>query len=201
MPVDAVVFDYGGVLLSWDPRHLYRKLFADPDEMEFFLAEVGFAEWNLEQDRGRPWDEAVAELSAQFPHRAQLIAAYHERWAESIEGPIDGTVAVLEELVGRGIPCYGLTNFSGETYRAVLDMFDFFGLLSGNVVSGDEGVVKPDPAIYKILCDRYDLTPGRTLFVDDAVVNVDGAVRFGLRALQFTGPGELRLALERHFAE
>jgi 2-haloacid dehalogenase len=191
-PIDAVIFDLGGVLIDWNPRHLYRKLFDDEAAMETFLGEVCAPAWNLEQDRGRPWAAAIAELSAQHPDQAELIAAYRARWPEMLNGPIAGTVAILEELDGAGTALFALTNWSAETYPHAEQIYGFLGRFRAVVVSGRIGLIKPDAAIYRHAIARFGVAPERTLFVDDSAKNVAGAAAVGLRAIRFTTPDALR---------
>jgi 2-haloacid dehalogenase len=197
MGVSAVVFDVGRVLVQWDPRHLYRTLFPDPDEMESFLSEVCTPAWNLELDRGMDWDEALSERIARFPRFEREIRAFRERWDEMVPGAIDGTVGLLEALAARGIPCFALTNFNAHTFARTRARFPFFGLLSGAVVSGEEGLLKPDPRIYHLLTTRYALDPAETLFVDDVQANIEAARACGWHALQFTNAVALREDLAR----
>lgn len=194
-PIGAVVFDVGGVLLDWDPRYLYRSLLPDEESVERFLAEVCTPSWNAAQDAGRDWDEAVAVLTAQFPEYADLIRAYHERWPETVAGAFEDTVAVLRELRAAGVPTYALTNFSAEKWEIAVERWSFLGELDGAVVSGRERVTKPDPAIYRLLLERYALTPETTFFTDDVAANVEGARRVGLRAELFVGADALRAQL------
>lgn len=191
-PIDAVIFDLGGVLIDWNPRHLYRKLFDDEAAMETFLGEICAPAWNLEQDRGRPWAAAIAELSAQHPDQAELIAAYRARWPEMLNGPIAGTVAILEELDGAGTALFALTNWSAETYPHAEQIYGFLGRFRAVVVSGRIGLIKPDAAIYRHAIARFGVAPERTLFVDDSAKNVAGAAAVGLRAIRFTTPEALR---------
>lgn len=188
----TVVFDLGGVLVDWDPRYLYRRLLPDDAAVERFLAQVCTAEWNAAQDAGRSWADAVAEATARFPDHAGLIAAYDERWPETIGGEITGTVAVLRELRERGLPMYALTNWSWEKFDLTFPMFEWLSWFDGIVVSGREGVVKPDPRIFAILIDRYRLDPPSTLYVDDVQANVDAARGAGMAGVLFTGPDRLR---------
>lgn len=190
--IDAVIFDLGGVLIDWNPRHLYRKLFDDEAAMETFLGEVCAPAWNLEQDRGRPWAAAIAELSAQHPDQAELIAAYRARWPEMLNGPIAGTVAILEELDDAGTALFALTNWSAETYPHAEQIYGFLGRFRAVVVSGRIGLIKPDAAIYRHAIARFGVAPERTLFVDDSAKNVAGAAAVGLRAIRFTTPDALR---------
>lgn len=192
----AVVFDLGGVLIDWDPRHLYRRLLPE-HEVEDFLREIGFTEWNHAQDAGAPWADAVESLSARHPHRRALIAAYPQRYPETMAGPITGTVDILTELHRRGTRLLALTNWSAETFRHARETFGFLEVFEGIVVSGEEGVAKPDPRLFQLLVDRFALAPGATAFIDDSAVNVAAADAFGLEALLFRGPDLLRDDLSR----
>jgi 2-haloacid dehalogenase len=191
----AVVFDLGGVLIDWDPRHLYRKLLADEAAVEEFLATVCTPEWNAELDRGRPFAEGVAQLVERHPEHAAAIAAYHERWPEMVAGDIPGTVEVLAELQAAGVPLYALTNWSAETFAITRGRFEFLEWFDGLLVSGEERVTKPDPAIFQLLLDRFGLDPTATVFVDDSAANVAAARRLGFDAIRFTGHEELRREL------
>ena len=192
MAVKAAVFDLGGVLIDWDPRYLYRKLLADEGEVEEFLATVCTPEWNAEQDRGRPFAEGVAELVERHPAHAAAIAAFHERWPEMLGGDIPGAVELLAELRATGLPLYALTNWSAETFVVARERFVFLDWFDGLLVSGEERIVKPDPAIFELLLDRFGLDPGSTFYVDDSEANVAAAAALGLDAVRFTGPGRLR---------
>jgi 2-haloacid dehalogenase len=192
MGTDAVVFDLGGVLIDWDPRYLYRKLLADEAAVEEFLATVCTPEWNAEQDRGRPFAEAVAELVERHPAHAAAVAAYHERWTEMLGGEVPGTVAVLAELRAAGVPLYALSNWSAETFRLTRGRFPFLEWFDGLVVSGEEGVTKPDRRIYELLLERFGLSPAATVFVDDSPANVTAARDLGIDAVRFHDPGGLR---------
>ncbi len=192
----TVVFDIGGVLVDWDPRHLYRKLFPrDPEGMERFLAEVCTMEWNSGQDAGRSWAEATALLKSEHPAEAERIDAYHLRWEETLGGPIGGAVDILRELKAAGRPLYGLTNWSHETFPIGRDRFDFLGWFDGIVVSGEERLVKPDPRIYRLLMERYELRPEELVYVDDNARNTEAAAALGLHGIHFTGPEALRAEL------
>ncbi|WP_045765313.1 HAD family hydrolase [Xanthomonas albilineans] len=193
--IDTVVFDLGGVLIDWNPRYLYRRLFAQEAQMEHFLREICSPQWNERQDAGRPWHEAVAELSALHPAHAPMIAAYHARWPEMLGGALDDTVAVLEELRGCDVRLYALTNWSHETFPIARERYPFLAWFEGVLVSGEERLVKPDPAIFALLCARYAITPSRAVFIDDAPRNVHAAAGIGMQALQFRDAATLRAAL------
>ncbi|MBI3452894.1 MAG: HAD family phosphatase [Rhodospirillales bacterium] len=193
----TVVFDLGGVLIDWNPRYLYRDLFAgDEAAMEEFLATVCTSEWNVRQDAGRPIAEAEAELLARHPDKAELIRAYYGQWERALGGAIHDTVAILEELHGRNTPLYALTNWSAETFPRARPRFSFLDRFRGIVVSGEIGVIKPDPRIFGHLLDTYALCARDCLFIDDAPKNVDGARAAGLAAVQFRSPAELRRDLQ-----
>ncbi len=194
--IEAVVFDIGGVLIDWNPRHLFRKLFPhDEAGMEQFLANVCTPEWNAEQDRGRPFAEGIAQLKARHPDRAPLIEAYRERWIEMLDGAIAGSVEILAELRERGVPLYGLSNWSAETYPEAKARFDFLFWFRGVVISGEVGIAKPDRTIFQLLCDRFQLAPQTTLFVDDMAPNVDAARELGFAAALFRDAAGLRDAI------
>ena len=187
-----VVFDIGNVLIGWDPRVLYRKIFATEDEVAWFLGDVCTPDWNLEQDRGRSFADAIAEATARHPAYADAIAAYHHRWAETILGPIAGTVAILDELAAQGTPLYAITNWHQDKFRETRGRFSFLDRFRDIVVSGDERVVKPDPAIYRLLLDRNGLQASSCVFIDDSPKNVAGAEAVGMKAHHFTSPEALR---------
>ncbi len=193
--IDTVVFDLGGVLIDWNPRHLYRALIPDEARREHFLAEVCPQSWNERQDAGRSLAEATAERIARFPEHAELIAAYYGRWEEMLGGAIAETVALLEALHRRGVPLYALTNWSAETFPVGRRRFGFLERFRGIVVSGEERVIKPDAAIFRVLCERYALTPQCCLFIDDNPANVEAAAALGFAAHRFTDGDGLRSRL------
>jgi 2-haloacid dehalogenase len=192
----AVVFDLGGVLVDWDPRYLYRRLLPE-DEVDDCLDEVDFGAWNYRADAGGRWADAVAEQAARFPHRAELLAAYPERFRETLGGEVPGTVQLLRDLHAAGVRLLALTNWSAETFPHARAMFAFLALFEDVVVSGEERLAKPDPAVFRLVLDRYRLDPARTLFVDDSPRNVAAAAAVGLVALQFHDAVRLRTDLQR----
>ena len=189
----AIVFDLGAVLIDWNPRYLFRKLFDDDAEMEHFLADICGPVWNIELDAGRTFAEAVAEAVARAPQHEAMIHAYRDRWAEMLAGPIDGSVAILEQLHDADVPLYALTNWSSETFPIALARFDFLNRFRGIVVSGDEKLVKPDPRIFHRTVQRFGLDPRATVFIDDSPPNVESASHYlGMQALLFTSPDQLK---------
>ena len=189
--VEAVVFDVGGVLIDWNPRHLYRKIFEAEAEMERFLAEVCTHAWNEQADAGRPTAEITAELCAQHPDKQELIESYYGRFPEMIMGALEDTVSLLEQLHRRELPLYVLSNFSAETFPVARRRFDFFERFAGLVISGEEGMKKPDPRIYDIVIQRFGLQPAQTLFIDDRADNTQAAIDAGWQAVRFVSPSKL----------
>lgn len=192
------VFDIGMVLIEWNPRHLYRRVFADAARMEWFLAEVCHPDWNLELDRGRSFDDGVAEATARHPALAAEIALYRDRWQEMVPGAVDGTVALVEEMDAKGVPLYAITNWNGDMFRATRARFPVLDRFRDIVVSGDEGLLKPEPEIYQRLLSRNGLQAARCLFIDDSLKNVKGAEAVGMAGHHFTSPERLRADLTRH---
>jgi 2-haloacid dehalogenase len=193
---DTVVFDLGNVLIGWDPRNLYRKLFADAGAMEAFLSDVCTPAWNLRQDAGRPIREAEAELLAKFPAQADLIRAYYGRFMEMLSGPIAGSVALLETLHAQGTPLYALTNWSAETFAMARPHFPFLERFRTVVVSGELGIVKPDPAIFAHLLGKIGKPANACFFIDDSAANVAGARALGFAVHHFAEPAALQRDLE-----
>jgi 2-haloacid dehalogenase len=192
----AVVFDLGGVLIDWNPRYLYRKLFADDEAgMERFLTEVTTPEWNLQQDAGRPWDEAVEALTRQHPEYAELIAAYRDRWPETLGEAIGPTVVVLDELRHAGVRLFALSNWSAETFPVARPRYPFLEWFEGIVISGEVRITKPDERVYRHLLERHGLDPATTVFVDDSEANVLAAQGLGMIGIRFEGGDALRIAL------
>ena len=191
-----VIFDLGGVLIDWNPRFLYRDLFeGDEAAMEEFLARVCTPAWNERQDAGRTIAEAEAELIDRFPERETLIRGYYAGFDRMLGGAIEGTVAVLDELVEAGVPLYALTNWSAETFPHALRRFAFLGAFRDIVVSGRIGLIKPDRRIFDHLLATTGIDASTSVFIDDSPKNVAGARAAGLPAIQFRSPKELRVAL------
>ena len=195
-PVEAVVFDVGGVFLDWDPRHLYRKLFADEAEMELFLAEICSPAWHAPHDRGVSTAASCTELASRHPQYSELIWAWSTRSEEMIGGVDAGSVEVLRAVRETGMPCYALTNMEAETYPLRLKRFPFLSWFDGTVVSGREGVAKPDPAVFRRLLDRFGLKPRMTLMIDDAKENLEAASKLGIQTALFLSSRQLRAELE-----
>jgi 2-haloacid dehalogenase len=194
----VVVFDLGGVLIDWNPRYMYRKLFdGDDTAMEEFLAKVCTAEWNELQDGGRTFEEAGALLKAEHPEKAKLIDAWIERYDEMLGGAIPGSVEILAELRARGVPLYALTNWSSETYPIALAKFEFLKWFRGTLVSGDVKMLKPDTRIFKLFLESFAIDPAHAVYIDDRPGNVAAANGLGMHGIIFTDAAALRADLVR----
>lgn len=197
--MQTIIFDLGGVLIDWDPRYMYRKLFSTEQEMEDFLATVTTPEWNEEQDGGRPLAVATQLLIDQFPQHEVLIRAFYGRWTEMLGGAIPGTVDILTQLRAEGqYNLFALTNWSAETWPEAIARFEFLSWFQGILVSGQENMRKPNPAIYQLLEARFPLQLQTSLFIDDNLRNVEAARALGLRSIHFHSPEQLKAALQQY---
>ena len=196
--IKAIVFDYGNVLIDWNPRNVYRRFFPDdPEGMERFLQEINFMEWNAHQDRGRPFEAGVAILSGQFPQYAELIRAYHENWSDSIGDIYTGTIEILKKLKQAGYPLYGFSNWSAETFPLVRAKHDFFDIFDDMVISGEVGFAKPEPEIYQILLGKIGRPAHECLFIDDSLPNIQQANKIGFATIHFQSPSQLEKELKQ----
>lgn len=193
----AVLWDIGNVIVRWDPRTLYSKIFPDPAERDRFLAEVCTMAWHDAHDRGVRFEDNRDGLIERFPEHEAAIRAWGERWWEMFSGPIAETEAAIEALHARGVPQYGLSNISQHTLEGTFAMSPAFARLAGVVVSGEVGLTKPDPAIFRLTCARFGCEPQDLLFVDDSPRNIESARSLGFDVHLFTDPAELRPALKR----
>jgi 2-haloacid dehalogenase len=190
---NVVVFDLGGVLIDWDPRHLYRKHFArDEAAMEHFLATVCTHEWHRHHDAGRSFAEGTRLLKVDHPDKAELIDAWGARQDEMIVGPIDDAVAILQDLQNLGVPLYALSNWPAESFSSVRRRFDFLEWFHGILISGEVGVIKPDPRIFELLIERFAIDPEDAVYIDDVEANLVAARLFGIHPVHFTTAKALR---------
>jgi 2-haloacid dehalogenase len=192
----TIVFDFGGVLMDWDPRYLFKDMFNDNEiEMEYFLQVVCSQEWNRNQDAGYPFAKAIEERIELYPAYKPYIQAYHDRWIEMISGPIPGTVEILTTLRKAGYHLCALSNWSADTFPLVHERFEFLSWFDEVVISGSEKMIKPDPGIYKLLLSRINREAHQCLFIDDVEANILAASHLGFQTIHFTSPGGLRDAL------
>lgn len=195
--IDTVIFDLGGVLIDWNPRYLYRKIFKTEDEISWFLENICTSEWNDQQDAGRSFAEATQELLNQHPEWELPIKAWYERWEETVSGPISDTVEILRTFKeSKSHKLYALTNWSAESFPVAQKKFDFLEWFDGIVVSGEEKTRKPFADFYKILFNRYSVVPSKALFIDDNLKNVEGGKEMGLNVIHFQSPDQLRNELQ-----
>lgn len=196
--IKNIIFDFGGVLIDWNPMHLYERYFqGDKEKAQWFIDNICTMAWNVQMDAGKPFAEGIAELTSQHPEWADAIAAYRQRWHEMIGGPIPGMLEFVKRLKAAGYHVYGLSNWSWETLSTIIDDFPFIKELEGMVISGLEYVIKPNPEIYQLLLERYHLTADECLFIDDNIANVHAAEDVGIHGLQFTGIEQLENDLQK----
>jgi 2-haloacid dehalogenase len=193
-----IVFDIGKVLVQWERDRPYRELIPDSAERQRFLDEICTMEWHMSLDEGHGIDEAIEALSAKFPHEAERIRHYKERWLDSIPGPVEGTVEILEALIAQGWDVTALTNFNQDLFRVTQEAYPFLSSFRGITVSGEQRLVKPDPAIYAHHAQAFGLEPAATLFFDDSPPNIDAARAAGWNAELFTDAQTMRADLQRH---
>ena len=192
----TIIFDLGGVLIDWNPRYLYRKIFPDREEMEYFLKSVCSLEWHVQMDGEKSFNDAISELIPHHPEYSEQIRAYFERWEEMIGGDIPGSVKILEELKDAGYPLAALSNWSSETFPFVNAKYEFLDWFDPQIISGQVGLVKPDPDIYHLILCQIDRDPEECLFIDDVKGNIKAAADIGIKTIHYSSPRQLREDLE-----
>ena len=191
----TLIFDYGGVLVDWNPHYMLDKYFGSVEKAEWFIQNICTSEWNNETDAGKPYDQAVAELSARYPEWKEAIEAYRDHWIDMMNGEVPGMYDLLKELKDNGYRILGLTNFSSETFSQIRYTYRIFSLIDGMVVSAEEFLIKPDPELYRVLIRRFGLDVRECIFIDDKLPNVLAAEALGIKGIQFKGPEALRKSL------
>lgn len=195
--IKNIVFDFGGVLVDWNPHYLYDSYFNDEDKCNWFIANVCNNEWNAQMDKGKPFEVAVKERIAEFPEFEDAIRLYQSEWMKTMGEEIPGMYELIKSLKENGYPViYGLTNWSSETFPAVQKKYPIFSLIDHIVCSGDEKLLKPDPAIYKVLLERYNLVAEESVFIDDRLENVNGAIALGMKGIRFVNAEQLQKDLK-----
>lgn len=185
--IKNIIFDFGGVLMDWNPRYFYKDYFNDDEKMEFFLRNIATDEWNAEQDRGRSLAEGTEILIAKFPEWETEIRAYYDNWTTMLRSDIPENVAVLRKLEHSEYDLFGLTNWSAETFPYALENYDFFKIFDGKiVVSGTEKLIKPDPKIWEVLLERYNIKANESVFIDDNAKNIETAKNLGFITVHIT---------------
>lgn len=188
----ALIWDLGNVLVDWSPRYLYNKIFNDAEQRDWFLDNVCTMDWHNTVDGGRPTEEATGELVKKYPDWAGPIKAFYAHWKEMFQGTIDGSVVLLNELREKGYRQFALSNWSAELFEQSRADFPFLATFDGIVLSGAEGVTKPDPKLYLILLQRYGLQAAHCVYIDDKAANVEAAQNLGMEGLLFRDPERLR---------
>lgn len=195
--IKNIVFDFGGVLVDWNPHYLFDGYFNDIEKSNWFIENICNTEWNAQMDKGKPFAIAVQERIAEFPEYEGAIILYHKEWMKTMGEEIPGMYDLIKSLKENGFPViYGLTNWSGETLPVVLKKYPIFSLIDNIVCSGDEKLLKPDPAIYKLLLERYNLKAEESVFIDDRLENVNGAIALGMKGVLFVNAEQLQKDLK-----
>ena len=191
------LFDLGGVFFDWNPRYFYNSIFDTTKEMEFFLENICNDDWNKKHDEGQPFEEGITKLSKIYPQYANLIQDWFGRWEEMLGDPLEETVKILAELKNLGIPLYILSNWSAETFPKAEAIFDFLNWFDGKIISGEVGIIKPNPEIFYALTKKFNLNPENSVFIDDKLINIKAAKLIGFHGIHFKNPELLRNDLKK----
>lgn len=195
--IKNIIFDFGGVLLDWNPHYVFDPYFGSSEKAQWFIDNICTPQWNATLDAGKPFTEGVKELTALYPEWEKEIGMYHTEWLRMMGGQIEGMYEIVKGLKDRGYHIYGLTNWSAETFALVRDIYPILSLMEGTVVSGEEKVIKPSPEIYRILLTRYGLTPSECVFIDDNSYNVKAAEEMGIKGIQLISREQMTADLEK----
>lgn len=185
-PINTIIFDIGNVLITWDPKNLYKKLISDEEELDWFCSHVVTLDWHTHHDAGLSMQEGIKNLTAKFPDYANEIAAFDTRWAETIGNPINGMLELMQHFSAQNIPMFAITNYSAEKYPEFERDYPFSSHFRDVLVSGREGIVKPAAEIYELAIERFGIIPEQTLFIDDRAENIHAAAEFGIQGHIFT---------------
>lgn len=197
MKIKNIIFDFGGVLMDWNPRYFFKDYFNDDEKMEYFLENIVYDEWNVEQDRGRKLAEGTEIQVKKFPDWEKEIRAFYDNWTTMLKTDIPQNVEVLRKLKNTDYELFGLTNWSEETFPYALENYDFFQLFDGKiVVSGTEKLIKPDPKIWNLLLDRYNIKADESVFIDDNLKNIEMAKSLGFETIRVTPETDLEKELD-----
>lgn len=195
--IKNIIFDFGGVLMDWNPRYFFKDYFKDDERMEFFLKNIAEDEWNAEQDRGRSLSEGTEIQVQKHPEWEQELRAYYDNWTTMLKADIPQNVAVLRKLGQTDYELFGLTNWSHETFPYALENYDFFQLFKSKiVVSGEEKLIKPDPEIWNILLNRYNIKADESVFIDDNAKNIEVAKSLGFKTIHISPETDLEKELK-----
>lgn len=196
MKIKNIIFDFGGVLMDWNPRYFFKDYFNDDEKMEYFLENIAQDEWNIEQDRGRSLSEGTEIQVKKFPEWEKEIKAFYDNWTVMLKSEIPQNVEILRKLKNTDYQLFGLTNWSEETFPYALENYDFFQIFEGKiVVSGTEKLIKPDPKIWHVLLERYNIQAAESVFIDDNAKNIEMAKNLGFITIHVTPDTNLELEL------
>ncbi|RXM41157.1 HAD family hydrolase [Chryseobacterium sp. CH21] len=198
MKIKNIIFDFGGVLMDWNPRYYFKDYFNDNEKMEYFLENIVQDEWNIEQDRGRSLAEGTDIQVKKFPEWEKEIRAFYDNWTVMLKSDIPQNVDVLRKLKNTDYQLFGLTNWSAETFPYALENYDFFQIFEGKiVVSGTEKLIKPDPKIWHVLLERYNIKAEESVFIDDNTKNIEMAKSLGFTTIQVSPDTDLTKELKK----
>ena len=190
MAIKNIIFDFGGVLIDWNPRYFYKDVFSDTKEMEYFLSDVWSPYWNMKHDAGHTFSEITIELQKMHPRYHNEIEMYQHNWQVMIKGEISENTKLLEPLRSK-FRLFGLTNWSAEAFPVIYPQYEFFKVFEGIVVSGKEKLVKPGKEIFNLLLERYQLVAEESLFIDDSLKNIETAKELGFGIIHINGDQSL----------
>ena len=197
MTINTIIFDLGNVLIDWNPKYVFDKMFQDEEKKKHFFENICTMEWNEAQDAGRSIKEATEELVALHPEWKEYIVAYYDQWINMLGGPIHDTVEIFRQLKESGkFKLYALTNWSAELFPYALELYEFLYWFDGRVVSGEEKMRKPSPEFYHLLLDRFDVKAEEALFIDDNFRNIQAAEKIGIHTIHFMSPQQLKEELQ-----
>ena len=191
------LFDLGGVFFDWDPNHFYKDIFSNIDERKYFLTEICNNEWNMKQDAGRPISEAESELISKFPKYKKEIRMYYKNHRKMIRGTFNLSIKVLRKLKENQYKCYVLSNWSAETFKGMTNDYPFLNLFDGLLISGEDKLIKPDEAIYKLAISRFKLIPNKTVFIDDKIENIQAAKKLKLNTVHLKDPNKIEIEISK----
>ena len=192
------LFDLGGVFFDWDPKHYYKDIFSDVEEMNYFLSQICNDTWNVQQDAGRNIKEAEKELIPRFPAYEKQIKMYYANHRKMIKAIFEDSIVMLNQLKKANYPCFVLSNWSAETFRGMTEDYHFLKKFDGLLISGEEKLIKPNPAIYQLAIKRFNLDPHACVFVDDKLENIEAAKKLGFHTIHLTNPKTINADIKKY---
>ena len=194
--IKNIIFDIGRVLLEFNPKQYIQEKYNDSLlTEELHSAIFGSSEW-LDLDKGTITDEEAIEIftkrhTGRETHIAEIMNGWHH-----ILIPLDGTVKLLERLKQKGFKIILLSNFHLKAFDMIYEKYSFLKLADEMIISSKINLLKPHKEIYEYMLKSLDLTAEECLFIDDTLVNVEGAEKLGINAIQFENPELLEKELK-----